>query len=96
MTAFCVQDPPFSAQTPNEQPLSDTGRTKLQITVVFGEIRDLHPGLAEEKRRGKSVVDRGPGFMEKTYPGGVEESPSPPRRVNFSDCRYDKTLDSFA
>ena len=95
MTAFCVQDPPFSAQTPNEQPLSDTERTKLQITVVFGEIRDLHPGLAEVKRRGKSVVDRGPVFMEKTSPGGVEESPSPPSRVNFSESRYEKTLDSF-
>ena len=95
MTAFCVQDPPFSAQTPNEQPLSDTERTKLPITAVFGEIRDLHPGLAEVQKRGKSVVDRDPVFMEKTYPGGVEESPSPPSRVNFSESRYEKTLDSF-
>ena len=70
MTAFCVQDPPFSAQTPNEQPLSDTERAKLQISVVYSCFRDLHPGLAEVKRRGKRVVEWGPVFMEKTYRGG--------------------------
>ena len=57
MTAFCVQDPPFFAQTPSEQPLSDTERAKLQISVVYSGLRELHPGLAEVKRRGKSVVD---------------------------------------
>jgi len=85
MTAFCVQDPPFSAQTPSEQPLSDTERTKLQITVVFGEIRDLHPGLAEVKRRENALLIEAPFIWRKTYSGGVEESPSPLSRVNFSE-----------
>ena len=83
MTAFCVQDPPFSAQTPSEQPLSDTERAKLQISVVYSGLRDLHPELAEVKRR--LSIEAPFAIMEKTYPDGVEESPSPPSRINFSE-----------